>query len=98
LAATRLSLELDNVPLWRGDHVPIKTLVEDFARYTYLPRRRDSGVLIDAIVEGLSLLTWNKESFAYADSWDEEAQRYRGLRCGQQVAVTEDSTGPAGQT
>ncbi len=93
LAATRLRLELDNVPLWRGDHVPIKTLVEDFARYTYLPRLRDSGVLIDAIVEGLSLLTWNKESFAYADSWDEEAQRYRGLRCGQQVAVTEDSTG-----
>jgi predicted AAA+ superfamily ATPase len=93
LAATRLRLELDNVPLWRGDHVPIKTLVEDFARYTYLPRLRDSGVLIDAIAEGVSMLTWNKESFAYADSWDEEAHRYRGLRCGQQVAVTEDSTG-----
>jgi hypothetical protein len=93
LAATRLRLELDNVPLWRGDHVPVKTLIEDFARYTYLPRLRDSGVLIDAIAEGLSLLTWHKESFAYADAWDEAAQRYRGLRCGQHVAVTEDSTG-----
>jgi hypothetical protein len=93
LAATRLRLELDNVPLWRGDHVPIKTLIEDFARYTYLPRLRDSGVLIDAIAEGLSLLTWLKESFAYADGWDEAGQRYRGLRCGQQVAVTEDSPG-----
>jgi predicted AAA+ superfamily ATPase len=93
LAATRLRLELDNVPLWRDDHVAVKTLLEDFARYTYLPRLRDSGVLIDAIVEGLSLLTWHKESFAYADSWDEAAQRYRGLRCGQQIVVTEDSTG-----
>jgi len=93
LAATRLRLELDNVPLWRGDHVPVKTLIEDFARYTYLPRLRDSGVLIEAIAEGLSLLTWHKESFAYADAWDEAAQRYRGLRCGQHVAVTEDSAG-----
>ena len=32
LAATRLRLELDNVPLWRGDHVSVKQLAEDFAR------------------------------------------------------------------
>ena len=93
LAATRLRLELDNVPLWRGDHVAVKTLIEDFARYTYLPRLRDSGVLIDAIADGLGLLTWDKESFAYADGWDDIGQRYRALRCGQHVAVTEDSTG-----
>ncbi len=93
LAATRLRLELDNVPLWRGDHVAIKTLIEDFARYVYLPRLRDSGVLIDAIAEGLGLLTWDRESFAYADGWDEAGQRYQALRCGQHVAVTEDSTG-----
>ena len=93
LAATRLRLELDNVPLWRGDFVAVKTRIEDFARYTYLPRLRDSGVLIDAIAEGLGLLTWDKESFAYADGWDEAGQRYRALRCGQHVAITEDSTG-----
>lgn len=93
LAATRLRIELDNVPLWRGDHVSVKQLLEDFARYTYLPRLRDSGVLIDAIAEGLCLLTWHNESFAYADAWDDTAKRYRGLRCGQHVAVTEDSTG-----
>ena len=93
LAATRLRLELDSVPLWRGDFVSIKQLLEDFARYTYLPRLRDTGVLIDAITEGLGLLTWDKESFAYADGWDEAAQRFRALRCGQRVGVTEDSTG-----
>ena len=30
--ATRLRMELDRVPLWRGDHVEIQQLVEDFAR------------------------------------------------------------------
>ena len=32
LAGTRLRMELDRVPLWRGDHVAIKQLAEDFAR------------------------------------------------------------------
>ena len=36
-AVTRLRMELDRVPLWRGDQVPIKQIVEDFARYLYLP-------------------------------------------------------------
>ena len=56
-----------------------------------------SGVLIDAIADDVAILTWHKESFAYAfayaDDWDEAGHRYRGLRCGQQVSVAEDSTG-----
>jgi predicted AAA+ superfamily ATPase len=91
LAATRLRLELDQVPLWRGDHVPVKQLVEDFARYLYLPRLRDTAVLLDAIREGLGLLTWGKDSFAYAESYDEAASRYRGLRCGQMVSLSPDN-------
>ncbi len=90
LAASRLRLELDNVPLWRGDHVPIKQLAEDFARYLYLPRLRNSQVLVDAIYEGIALLSWQQDSFAYADSFDEAASRYRGLRFGQQVLMGQD--------
>ena len=41
--------------------------------------------------DGLRLLTWEQDSFAYADSFDEQAGRYRGLRCGQMVNVTEDN-------
>jgi hypothetical protein len=41
--------------------------------------------LVDAIHEGVALLTWQQDSFAYADSLDEGAARYRGLRFGQQV-------------
>ncbi len=36
-------------------------------------------------VDGVGLLTWEEESFAYADSFDEATGRYRGLRGGQLV-------------
>jgi len=88
LAGTRLRMELDRVPLWRGDSVSIKQLAEDFARYLYLPRLTDPQVLSAAINDGLGLLLWNHEAFAYADSFDETAGRYRGLRCGQHVALS----------
>jgi predicted AAA+ superfamily ATPase len=91
LAGTRLRMELDRIPLWRGDDVAIKQLAEDFARYLYLPRLKDSQVLAAAVQDGLSLLLWQSESFAYADSLDEAAGRYRGLRCGQQVIGSVDS-------
>jgi hypothetical protein len=90
-APTRLRMELDRVPLWRGDHVEVRQLLDDFARYIYLPRLRDSEVLLGAIRDGLGLLVWTQDSFAYADSFDETAGRYRGLRCGQLVNVSKDN-------
>ncbi len=87
-AATRLRMDLDKIPLWRGDHVAIKQLAEDFARYLYLPRLADSAVLLIAIRDGFSLLTWEKDSFGFADSFDESAGRYRGLRGGQNVLLS----------
>ncbi len=91
-AATRLRMELDRVPLWRGDHVAIKQLVEDFACYLYLPRLKDSSVLLGAIRDGLMLLTWMRDAFGFADSFDESEGRYRGLRAGQVVPLTDADT------
>jgi predicted AAA+ superfamily ATPase len=91
LAGTRLRMELDRIPLWRGNQVAIRQLAEDFARYVYLPRLRDSQVLTSAVQDGLGLLLWRQESFAYADSFDETTGRYRGLRCGQRVDVFQDT-------
>lgn len=93
-AATRLRMELDRVPLWRGDHVPIKQLADDFARYLYLPRLKESSVLLAAIRDGIALLTWEQDSFAFADSFDENAGRYRGLRGGQVLSLVDsDASG-----
>lgn len=88
-AGTRLRMDLDKIPLWRGDHVGVRQLIEDYARYLYLTRLCDSKVLLDAISDGLTLLTWEDESFAYADGFDQATQRYRGLRYGQRVVLNE---------
>lgn len=85
LAGTMLRRELDAIPLWRGDHVSIAQLVDDFARYPYLPRLARADVLLAAIQDGLGLLLWREESFAYADSFDEARGRYLGLRTGQRL-------------
>jgi predicted AAA+ superfamily ATPase len=90
-AATRLRMELDGIPLWGGNHVAVKQLVEHFARYLYLPRLKDPEVLLGAMREGVSLLTWEREGFAYADSFDDVGRRYRGLRGGTVVTIA-DST------
>jgi len=86
-------MELDRIPLWPNNHVAIKQLAEHFARYIYLPRLKSPAVLLAAISSGVSLLTWQQESFAFADSFDEAASRYRGLRGGQQVSIA-DSDAP----
>lgn len=93
LGSTILRKHLDDVPLWRGDHVAVKQLVEDFARYLYLPRLAGSEVLLHAIRDGLDLSTWKSDTFAYADSYDEGAARYRGLRGGKMVSLSADSAG-----
>jgi len=88
-APTRLRMELDKIPLWRGDHVEVKQLIEDFARYPYLPRLKDPAVLLHAIGDGVKLLTWSHDAFAFADGYDEVAGRYRGLRGGVMLALAD---------
>lgn len=93
LAGNSLRMELDRIPLWRGDHVAILQLVDDFARYSYLPMLKNSSVLLGAIHKGLSMMTWEIDSFAYADSYDDATKRYRGLRTESQGVLEETDTG-----
>jgi predicted AAA+ superfamily ATPase len=91
-APSRLRMELDRVPLWRGQHVAIRQLIEDFPKYIYLPRLQTTQVLLASIQDGLNLMTWGRDSFAYADSFDEVAGRYRGLVGGKMVNLGSGST------
>ncbi len=93
LGATILRRHLDAVPLWRGDHVAVRQLVEDFAQYLYLPRLTGPEVLLRALREGVALLSWPVDGFAYAESLDASAGRYRGLRAGQRVEIGADDPG-----
>jgi len=93
LGPTILRKHLDDVPLWRGNHVPVRQLMDDFAKYIYLPRLAGPEVLVQAIKSGTEFLTWQTDAFAYAESYDEAIGRYRGLQYGKLVTVTTDSTG-----
>ncbi|MBE3561874.1 MAG: DUF499 domain-containing protein, partial [Ktedonobacteraceae bacterium] len=91
--STLLRQDLDTIPLWRGNHVAIKTLAEDYAKYVYLTRLKNSNVLLGAIRDGVQSLLWEQETFAYAESFDEERQRYLGLKAGQQITLNSVEAG-----
>lgn len=93
LGSEILRKHLDDVPLWRGENVTVKQLVDDFGRYLYLPRIAGPEVLVHAIRDGVALLTWQSDSFAYAESYDETVGRYRGLRGAQLVSLSAESAG-----
>jgi hypothetical protein len=95
LAGHPLRRELDKIPLWPDgvDHLSIRQLIDYHAQYPYLTRVRDGRVLAEAIQDGVGLVTWQQDSFAYADDWDDVAKRYQGLRTGQLIAVNADGRG-----
>ena len=49
-----LRKSLDAVPLWRGNHVEIKQLMEDFARYLYLERLKSPHLVLNSVRAGLA--------------------------------------------
>ncbi|RIK10616.1 MAG: AAA+ family ATPase [Acidobacteria bacterium] len=89
-SGARLRMDLDRVPLWRGDHVGLRQLWSDYAQYLYLPRLADSGVLVGAIEDGVSKLTWEQDTFGCADAFDEASGRYVGLVAGANARVVVD--------
>src|SRR5690625_132598 len=94
-AGALLRLQLDTIPLWRDAddaHVHVKQLAEDFAQYNYLPRLKDTGVLLRAIEDGVRQLSWESDTFAYAQRYDEGSGRYQGLQAGQVIDVSLDSS------
>jgi predicted AAA+ superfamily ATPase len=93
LGSTILRKHLDAVPLWRGDHVAVRQVIDDFARYLYLPRVAGPDVLLQAIRDGIALLTWRTETFAYGEGYDEASSRYLGLHGGHGVNISPDSSG-----
>ena len=89
-SGVRLRMDLDRVPLWRGDHVTLRQLWSDYCQYLYLPRFRNSAVLVDAVRSGVALFSWTTDTFAYASAYDEQVNRYVGLTAGQHPAVVLD--------
>lgn len=89
-AGARLRMDLDRIPLWKGDHISVKELLNFYAQYPYLARLRDARVLAEAIQHGVSSLNWEQDGFAYAEAWNEVENRYVGLVAGENKKVLID--------
>lgn len=93
LGPTILRKHLDDVPLWRGNHVAVEQLVSDFARFLYLPRLASPEVLVQAVRDGASTLSWQRDTFAFSESHDPDGGRYRGLRAAYSVSLSPEGPG-----
>lgn len=78
MGPTRLKLVLDRYLWQRTNHIGTKELSEYLASYLYLPRLRDTNVLVESIRAGINELVCDR--FAYAGRFDEEKKRYEGLK------------------
>lgn len=93
MAGTVLAHELNGIPLWRGDDVPIRQLWDDICRYLYLPRLKDASVLLSTISSGVASFSWSTETFAYAEGKEESTGRYLGLAGGSYVTPSLQGSG-----
>ncbi|MXY09521.1 MAG: ATP-binding protein [Acidimicrobiaceae bacterium] len=86
-SGVRIRMDLDRRELWseRGD-IAVHKLWETYARFPYMPRLANRDVLYSAIANRATTLTWQQETFAYAEAHDGE--RWVGLH-------TDDAIPPA---
>jgi len=86
-SGVRIRMDLDRRELWsdRGD-IAVHKLWETYARFPYMPRLANRDVLYSAIANRASTITWQQDTFAYAEAHDGE--RWVGLH-------TDDAIPPA---
>lgn len=83
----RVRMDLDKVPLlWgeRGD-ITLADLWAAYANFPYLPRLADFSVLSTAVSNGVAKISWETDTFAYAEAWDEESKTWKGIVRGAQI-------------
>ena len=79
-APTLLRARIDALHLWKDQpHISVETLAGYFADYLYMPRVQSTQTVCDSIAALHAVLDKEHDGFAYADSYDEAAKRYRGL-------------------
>ena len=88
-SGVRVRMDLDRVeaPLWDGDHISVRKLWSYYAQYLYMPRLAGFGVLAAAISDGVAQVNWAQDTFAFAERYDPDSDRYPGLATGRHVDV-----------
>ena len=85
LGPNRLDRELQKY-IWKDNsHLFLKDLWEYSCRFIYLPRMKNRQVLVETVKAAISQLM--PGPFAYAESWDDTAGKYRGLSIDRAMSV-----------
>jgi predicted AAA+ superfamily ATPase len=74
----RMDLDQKLAKAWEAGHIGVGTLWEYYTQYPYLTRMRDRQVLVSAVSDVLTAITWEAEGFALADGLGDDG-RYTGL-------------------
>ena len=84
-SGVRVRMDLDRRELWsdRGD-IAVHKLWETYARFLHMPRLANRDVLHDAIANRATTITWQQETFAYAEAHD--GNQWVGLHTDTAVA------------
>jgi len=81
-AGSNLCQDALNKYLWRDrNHIDLKQFWEYLTQYLYLPRLKDSNVLLEAVRSSVASTIW-ADSFAYAEGFDQVKGKYLGLQAG----------------
>ena len=84
-SGVRIRMDLDRRDLWseRGD-IAVHKLWETYSRFLHMPRLANRETLNQAITNRATNLTWQQETFAYAQALDGE--RWVGLHTDEAVS------------
>ncbi len=89
----RLNLDGPLAPLWEDGAVSVNQLWDAYARYLYLHRLRDVGVLLECVANGPASTVWASEGFAVAEAADpRQPGRYAGLVAGAMAPPARGTT------
>jgi len=90
-AAKILEMEVLTPYVWPNrNHIDLQELWEYFTKYVYLPRLKNTNVLLDGIKNGVNSTDWSNY-FAYATGFDAVKNRYLNLQMGSIIDPKIDS-------
>lgn len=83
----RMDLDRPEANLWDDDSVLVRKLWAYYSQYLYMPRPAEFGVLEAAVSDGAAQMNWEQDTFAFAEAYDEDTERFLGLKAGEHVSV-----------
>lgn len=88
-SGVRIRMDIDRLSLWSDRHdLSVGDLWTAYARYPYMTRLSSFDVLAIAVGDGTASMSWTTETFAYSEAYNDDGDRWVGVRTGENVSPT----------